>query len=467
MNAGASTDHLAVPHSIDCEQALLGAILLNPAALDGVRHLVDVMDFYEQPNATLFEAMCKRRDAGDHIDIKLVRTAVGDQDLGGITVGQYLANLASGATTVINAPGYAKAIREAARMRTVLETAQAGVDAMTSGAVTDPGEYASWMIQELDSVVSAGQSRSVKRVRLGESAATVLERVREAQMGKVQSGAPYGLPSLDRATLGLRDDQLIILAGRPGMGKTTVALHVALASAGKGYGVGFVSLEMNDVELAERALAGIAYDRRQPISYRAIAQGDVDEAAYKRLDDARRYFDGLPFEIEQQPGLTVAQIGARARNLRTRFERLGMFLGLLVVDHIGLIAPSKRYSGNRVQEMTEISGSLKRLAKELGVPILALAQLNREVEKREDKRPVLSDLRDSGSIEQDADVVLGLFREAYYLERVPEPTPEQFDRLDRVRDTLEIEILKQRSGPTIRVECFCDVSCNALAEIGR
>ncbi len=468
MNAPAALAEIQPPHAIDCEESLLGAILHNPAALDGVRGLVEVSDFFQPANGALFEAMCARRDAGDHIDIKLVKTAVGDQDLGGVTVFQYLARIAAEATTVINAPGYAKAIRDAARMRTIFETARAAIDAMTSGAITDPGEYASWMIQELDSVVTSGQSRSVKRMRLGDSAATVLDRVRDAQMGRVRKGAPYGLPTLDRATLGMRDDQLIIMAGRPGMGKTTAGLHVSLAAARAGFGTVFFSLEMNDVELAERALAAAAYNSRDPISYRAIAEGSkIDEAAYRRLDDARRELDELPFEIEQQPGLTVAQIAARARNLRTRFERQGMFLGLVVIDHIGLIAASKRYSGNRVQEMTEISTSLKRLAKELGIPVLALSQLNRAAEGRPDKRPILSDLRDSGSIEQDADVVLGLYREAYYLEHVAEPTPEQVDRLERVRDTLEIEILKQRSGPTIRVECFCDVSCNALAEIGR
>jgi replicative DNA helicase len=219
VNEASPLAEIQAPHAIDCEEALLGAILHNPAALDGVRGLVDVSDFYQQANAVLFEAMCARRDAGEHIDIKLVKTAVGDQDLGGVTVFQYLARIAAEAATVINAPGYAKAIRDAARMRTIFETARSAIDAMTSGAITDPGEYASWMIQELDSVVTSGQSRSVKRMRLGDSAASVLERVREAQAGRIRKGATFGLPSLDRATLGMRDDQLIIMAGRPGMGK--------------------------------------------------------------------------------------------------------------------------------------------------------------------------------------------------------------------------------------------------------
>lgn len=150
--------------------------------------------------------------------------------------------------------------------------------------------------------------------------------------------------------------------------------------------------------------------------------------------------------------------------MQLRAERLGKPLALVVVDHIGLIRPSKRYSGNRVQEMTEISSGLKGLAKELGIPVVGLSQLNREVEKRVDKRPQLSDLRESGSIEQDADVVLGLYREAYYLEHKADLTDPEIDNLSRLRNVLEIEILKQRGGPTTRIECFCDIACNVLAE---
>ncbi|WP_156635495.1 DnaB-like helicase C-terminal domain-containing protein [Methylobacterium sp. Leaf123] len=150
--------------------------------------------------------------------------------------------------------------------------------------------------------------------------------------------------------------------------------------------------------------------------------------------------------------------------MRLTAERQGQPLAALIVDHIGLIRPSKRYSGNRVQEMTEISSGLKGLAKELSVPVLGLSQLSRDVERREDKRPVLSDLRDSGSIEQDADVVLGIFREAYYLQNKPNLTDDEINRLARAQNILEIEILKQRGGPTTRIECFADLACNVLAE---
>jgi len=455
------------PQALDAEEALLGAILRNPAAIDGVRHIVEPSDFYSELNGWLFEAMCARRDAGEHIDIRLVRTALGNRDLGGVTVGQYLARLGFEATTVINAPDYAKAVREASRMRRLLETAQAATAAMTTGAVTDPAGYAAQMIEDLDDIASGALADHMRRISIGRSAAAVIERVQQARAGHVRFGAPFGLPSLDKATLGMRENQLVILAGRPGMGKTTAGVHFSIASARSGCGVIFISLEMDAGELSERALAACAYDHRanEVLTYRAIAQGrDISDAGLMRLVEAQRILERLPLEIEQQPGLTVAQIAARVRQYRLRLERAGGFLGLVVIDHIGLIKASKRYAGNRVQELTEITGSLKGLAKELGAPVLALSQLSRAVENRDDKRPKLADLRDSGSIEQDADVVIALFREEYYLEHIAEPTPEEADRLARSRQRLELEILKQRGGPTARIDCFCDVACNVLAE---
>ena len=183
-----------------------------------------------------------------------------------------------------------------------------------------------------------------------------------------------------------------------------------------------------------------------------------------RLQDAQRASEAIPLWIEQQAGLTLAQIAARARQMRLRAERQGTPLVAIIVDHIGLIRPSKRYQGNRVQEMTEITTGLKGLAKELGLPVIGLSQLNREVEKRADKRPQLSDLRESGSIEQDADLVIGLFREAYYLERQVTRTDDEQVRLLNCQNELEVEILKQRSGPTMRIVCFCDLAYNVISE---
>ena len=456
------------PSTVETEQALLGAILINPEALDRARDHVVADDFFDDAHRQTFQVMCDRRDAGDAIDFRLMKVVLGDVDLGGLPLGAYLARLASEAITVSGAPGYARMIAEAARMRTVLETAQAAVARMTDGSVHDPAGYATHMIEALDEVASAGLAEHARRVSLGHSVAKVLARVDQARRdGAPHRGAPYGVPKLDAATLGMRPGQFIVLAGRPGMGKTTVALHIALAAARGAGAVGFFSLEMGADELAERVLAAAAYDPRsnEPITYRAIAEArGLSPEAMWRLQEAEKACASIPIWIEPQTGLTLAQIAARARQMRLRAERTGVPLVAIIIDHIGLIRPSKRYQGNRVQEMTEISSGLKGLAKELGIPVVGLSQLNREVEKRQDKRPQLADLRESGSIEQDADVVLGLFREAYYLEHKADRTDDEEIRLFNCQNELEIEILKQRSGPTIRVTCFCDVACNVLAE---
>ncbi|MBA1156912.1 replicative DNA helicase [Microvirga mediterraneensis] len=456
------------PHALSAEQGLLGAILHNSDVIDRVRGIVDPEDFHEQVNAAIFRTMCERRDAGENIDGRLVRIAIGDQDLGGITVGEYLARLYAHATTVSNAPDYARAIRHAAMMRKLLAAARDAVAAMSSGAVQDPSRYAAQMIEELDVVATSGTHESLKRVSLGSASQQAIDAALAAREGRIDRGAPYGIPSLDRMTLGMRPGQMIVLAGRPGMGKTTVGVALALNAAKAGHGVYFVSLEMVAQELGERALAAMSFSPRdkQPLSYRDIAKGkDLTDADVWAMQDAQKRLAKLPLTIEQQSGLTISQIAARARQERASMERKGQRLSVIVIDHLGLVKPTGRYSGNRVQELTEITGAIKVLAKELNVAVLVLSQLSREAEKRDDKRPVLSDLRDSGSTEQDADMVMGLFREAYYLEHKSSQTPEDAMKLEACKDIIEVEVLKQRQGPTGRVNLFCAIHCNAVSEL--
>ncbi|NBJ13320.1 replicative DNA helicase [Microvirga arsenatis] len=463
-----TVDYIEQPHALSAEQGLLGAILHNTDVIDRVRGIVEADDFHEQVNATIFRTMCERRDAGENIDGRLVRIAIGDQDLGGITVGEYLARLYAHATTVSNAPDYARAIRHAAMMRKLLAACRDGVAAMTSGAVQDPSRYAAQMIEELDLVATSGTHESLKRVTLGSASQQAIDAAVAAREGRLERGAPYGIPSLDRMTLGMRPGQMIVLAGRPGMGKTTVGVALALNAAKAGHGVYFVSLEMVAQELGERALAAAAFSPRDknPISYREIAKGkDLSDEDIWALQETQKRLSKLPLVIEQQPGLTISQIAARARQARASMERKGIPLSVVVIDHLGLIKATGRYSGNRVQELTEITGAIKVLAKELNAAVLVLSQLSRETEKREDKRPVLSDLRDSGSTEQDADMVMGLYREAYYLEHKANPTPEDLAKLEASRDVIEIEILKQRQGPTGRARLFCAINCNAVSEL--
>jgi replicative DNA helicase len=196
----------------------------------------------------------------------------------------------------------------------------------------------------------------------------------------------------------------------------------------------------------------------------------VNDAQAERVIEAERGLRDLPLHIDPAPGLTVSQIASRARRHKQSLERKGRRLGLLIVDHMHIVRPSNRYSGKRVNEVGEISAALKGLAKELDVPVLALAQLSRQGENRDDKRPAMADIRDSGTIEQDADAIVFLYREAYYLERETPSTADreqaQIRRLKDVKDQLEAIVAKQRNGPTGTVNLFCDIACNAVRDLG-
>ena len=290
------------------------------------------------------------------------------------------------------------------------------------------------------------------------------------------SGIATGLSDLDRMLGGLQSSDLVIVAGRPGMGKTALATNIAFNIA-KAYRfetkpdgartttnggiVGFFSLEMSAEQLATRIIA----EQSGVASYR-IRRGDISDDDFHLITDAARDMQAVPFHIDQTGGISIAQLTARARRLKRQRG-----LDLIVVDYLQLLSSSKR-ADNRVQELTEITTGLKTLAKELSVPVVALSQLSRQVESRDDKRPQLSDLRESGSIEQDADVVMFVFREEYYLKnRQPREGTEEFiawqSEMERAHGRAEIIIGKQRHGPTGTVELQFDAEVTRFGNLAR
>jgi replicative DNA helicase len=458
--------------NIEAEQGLLGAVIVNSDALARVESIVTADDFAEPVHRDLFARFIEARDSGQSINIKLVSSTLGNlgsQDLLGMTVNEYAARLAAEATTVINAPDYARVVHDLAdkrRMIWMAETIQSLVaaDAPTVQTATDA-------IELLDGIVSSRTDTSTRAVMLGEAAVSSIERMQSAMANPGQLvGLATGLHSLDDRTGGLQRGEFIILAGRPGMGKSTLAVAIACLMAGAGFNVLFNSLEMTKEAVADRALADIAWKRGDPIPYSSISRGRVTMAQAERLVDAARTFRGLPLRIDPQGGLSVSQIAARARKYKRTLERNGKTLDALIIDHMHITRASDRYAGNAVRETTEISGALKALAKELNVPVIALAQLSRKVEERENKRPTLPDLRESGAIEQDADLIVFVYREAYYLERQTGATAvgeaARVDRLVDVKDQLEVIVAKQRNGPTGTVHLFCNIACNAVRDQG-
>ena len=457
--------------NMEAEQGLLGAILVNPDALARVESIVTANDFAETIHKDLFARLVEARDGGQSINIKLAISALGHfgtQGICGMTVNAYAARLAAEATTIINAPDYARTVRDLADRRRMLDTAGTIQSLIAADAPTI--DTANNAIELLDGIVSNRMDASAKSVMLGDAAVSSIERMQTAMANPGQlTGLASGLNSLDDRTGGFQRGEFIVLAGRPGMGKSALAVTVARLMAGAGLNILMNSLEMTKEALADRALADIAWDRHDPIAYSDINRGKVTNAQAERLANAARDFRSLPLKIDPQGGLSVSQIASRARKYKRSLERNGKTLDALIIDHMHIARASDRYAGNAVRETTEISGALKALAKELNIPVIALAQLSRKVEDRDNKRPTLSDLRESGAIEQDADLIAFVFREAYYLANMTcdndDAEGKRIARLREVENVVEVNIAKQRNGPVGVVPLYCDIACNAFRDL--
>ncbi len=453
----------AAPHNVEAEQALLGAILVNNDAFDRVSDFLKAEHFSEELHRRVYEVAAHLVRAGKLASPATMRTFLGEHDLGGVTVPQYLARLAAEATTVINAKDYGRAIFDLATRRALIaigeDVVNTAYDAPVDMSPRDQIEEAErrlYEIAEQGTTTGGFQSFSAALTIAVDMAAKAWERD-----GKL-SGVATGLADMDHKMGGLQPSDLIIIAGRPGMGKTALATNIAFNiarayefevradgthQAANGGIIGFFSLEMSAEQLATRVIA----EQSGVASYK-IRRGDISEHEFERISGAAREMQQIPFFIDQSGGISIAQLAARARRLKRQKG-----LDVLVIDYLQLLSGSKSRDGNRVQELTEITTSLKALAKELNVPILALSQLSRQVEQRDDKRPQLSDLRESGSIEQDADVVLFVYREEYYLKnREPRPGSEEhvawMGQMERAHGRAEVIIGKQRHGPTGTVE---------------
>jgi replicative DNA helicase len=277
---------------------------------------------------------------------------------------------------------------------------------------------------------------------------------------------------LSRVIKGWRRGRFYVIAGRPGMGKSTAALSLLVHTAKQGAGVLFFSLEMTNAELMEMALCDLAWSRFHRIEYRDLSEPMKDtaesEKRFERIREAGETLADYPLTIMDRGGMTIAEMRSQALMQAQRLQAQGKRLEVIAIDHLGLIKPSGKYAGNKVAETEEISAALKALAKELNVAVIALVQLNRGVEGREDKRPSLSDLRWSGAIEQDSDVVMFVYREAYYLTKpVSDPIEEiaRMDKLQAAKNELEVIFAKHRGGPCPTIKMFCDMGCGVVRDL--
>lgn len=449
------------PHNVELEQALLGAILLNNEALGGFGHWLEPEDFYEPLHQDIYEVCRATTRKGLRADaITLKSHFEGYEDISDVTVPQYLGRLAAGATSVMAATSYARNIKELARLRALVRMSewlgdqvdQMGVEANAIGAQ---------LLGDLDQWMEEGQHGRVTRHTGEEAALAGLEDTEAAE------AITTSLIDLDKKLGGFHRGELTIVGARPSMGKSMFASSALLRTAMAGEGVAFFSLEMTAKALGRRMASDLAWNRSQPIPYFNIGR-DLIEYERTRLLDAAKKLHGIPLMIDDKAGVTVPEIASRSRGYAKRLENDGHRLGVVVVDHLGKVKPSKRRDGNKVAETGDIVGALAALAKDLDVAVVALQQINRQTEGREDKRPTLADLRWSGASEEDADTVLFLYRPAYYLERQTFKTIEEQQERDEIlegcKNSLEIIVAKQRNGPLGTVKAFCDVSCNVVRD---
>ena len=479
--AGEPVHFRQVPHNIEAEQALLGAILVNNEALDRVTNFLDVAHFYDPLHGQIYDSLTKLIQAGKQATPVTLKTFFEHAEPidSNLTVPQYLGRLAANATTIINAEQYGRTVYDLAIRRHLILVGEDMVNTAFDSPIDFPPEKqieeAEGRLYDLAEQGKYGQGFQT----FGTALTHAIDMASSAYQREGHlSGLATGLADLDNKMGGLQSSDLIILAGRPSMGKTALATNIAynIAKAYRaetqtdgsekvldGAIVGFFSLEMSAEQLATRILS-----ERAEIASEKIRRGMIDENDFRKLVEVSQEMSRIPLYIDQTGGISIAQLSARARRLKRQKG-----LGLLIVDYLQLLTGNKRTSEGRVQEVTEITTGLKALAKELAVPIVALSQLSRQVEQRDDKRPQLSDLRESGSIEQDADVVMFVFREEYYVERKKPSETNVEDilkwqsEMSQVHGKAEVIIGKQRHGPTGTVQLAFEAQFTRFGNLAR
>lgn len=417
------------PHSIEAEQAVLGGLLIANEAWDQIADLVNEADFYRDDHRKIYRHICTLIEMNRPADVVTVADSlkrVGELDqVGGFT---YIQSISCSVGSVVNIRAHASDIRESSVMRTLARSAEATADSVYSANGKDSQTIIAEWEKELFNVSELGRTKSAGATSMTDVLTTVMSELDDLSKNpNLIAGLPSGFVDLDNMTTGLYPGNLIIVAGRPSMGKTAIALniaeHVAINLA---LPVLLYSMEMGKEELAKRSLSSIG-----SIDAQRIRTGRLDARDWDRMNRALVALNDAPLLIDDTPALSSQELRVRAR----RAARQHGGLGLIVVDYLQLMTSTSR-NENRTTEISEISRSLKALAKELQVPVIALSQLNRSLEARPNKRPVMSDLRESGAIEQDADVILFVYRDEVY-------NPES-----AFAGTAEIIVGKQRNGPT-------------------
>lgn len=417
---------LTPPANLEAEQSVLGAILLRAQALDQVADLLTPEDFYRPSHGYIFQAMLDLANRGEPVDLVTVTALLKERgrldEVGGPV---FLANLSEHVGTAANAGHYARLVHEKSVVRRLLERSQEVAQACMA-PVEEVDQFLDWAEAEIFKVADSKIRPGFQPLgTLVEKEVATLEAIWHREQGRI-TGVPSGFPDLDSLTAGFQKGDLIVIAARPSMGKTALALNIAFNAAyGAQMPVAFFSLEMSKEQLVRRLISTVG-----EIDASHLRRAFLTHEEWQKLQEAASFLFECPISIDDTPAMTVLEVRAKARRLKAENK-----LELAVVDYLQLMR-GQSDAPSREQEISYISRSLKALAKELEVPVIALSQLSRKVEDRPKKEPQLADLRESGAIEQDADVILFIYRDEVYNDNSPE------------KGQARILLKKQRNGPT-------------------
>ena len=470
-----------LPHNIEAEAALLGALMIDNRLVGDVQMMLRSDHFFEEIHGRIFTAIMNMADRNMVANPVTLRPMFDNdeamKELGGAG---YLAKLTGSGAALIGAKDFARQIYDLALLRELVSVGRTMVEGAldTSEAIDPKGQIEAAEMSLYKVAESGGETGGTKTFK--QATQLAMEMAEKAQnSGGALSGITTGLESLNARTGGLHKSDLIILAGRPGMGKTALATNIAFNTARRwvreeeegveekkrvGARVAFFSLEMSADQLATRILA-----EQSGISSESLRMGKITTSEFRNLARAASDLQTLPLFIDDTPALTIAALRTRARRMKRQHK-----ISFIVVDYLQLLQGSGNgRDGNRVQEISEISRGLKTLAKELDLPVIALSQLSRAVEQREDKKPQLSDLRESGSIEQDADIVLFVYREEYYVaaQEPRDPDDPKMDEwrahMEKVFGLAEVVIAKQRHGATGKVRLKFEANITKFSDLAQ
>ena len=422
-----------MPHDIAAEQSVIGAMFMSKKACEKVVERLNADVFYLDKHAKIFKTIVALKEEGVPIDVTIVTSELENKkELASIGGVEYLSDLITSVPSAANVEEYIKIVEEKFVRRRLIET-----------ALSIETDSYNWN-DTLDELIDKSEKNlmNISKARSGSAFQSIADVLYKAQMnleklaqtkGEI-TGVPTGFYDLDKITSGLHENELIIIAARPSMGKTALALNIATNIAiNTDKTVALFNLEMGAEQLAFRMLSSIGQ-----IEGSKLSSGRLEHNDWKRINEAISRLADTKIFIDDTPGITIGEIRAKCRRLASEEN-----LGIIIIDYLQLISGSNKTQGNRQLEISEISRSLKTLAMELKIPIIALAQLSRSVESRDDKRPILSDLRESGSIEQDADIVAFLYRDDYYNKEAA---------IDEATSKSEFIIRKHRNGPTTTID---------------